>query len=169
MGKTKPSWMRKCPACGRQYKVYDCYWKRGTMRYCSVKCGMTPFRINPVITYGAESYYVARTGYFISKRGKSLHREVWKSHHGTIPIGYVIHHKDGNPANNDISNLELVEWGQHSVNHWKEKLPVIEMDGLKLTPPEWRRRLKYSKDLIQKRLRMGWPPDERVLVKPKRK
>lgn len=33
---------------------------------------------------------------------------VWQSHFGEIPEGKVLWHKDGNPANDDISNLELL-------------------------------------------------------------
>ena len=36
------------------------------------------------------------------RRGvESLHREIWKAHHGSIPPGWQVHHKDGNPLNND--------------------------------------------------------------------
>jgi hypothetical protein len=31
----------------------------------------------------------------------------------------LVHHKDGNPQNNAIENLELVEWGAHTTEHHK--------------------------------------------------
>ena len=46
-----------------------------------------------------------------------LHREVWKAHHGPIPKGCIIHHRDGNPLNNDIDNLECVTRKQHGERH----------------------------------------------------
>ena len=38
-----------------------------------------------------------------------------------IPPGYVIHHLDHDPLNDDISNLALMEKHQHSSHHWKSK------------------------------------------------
>ena len=52
------------------------------------------------------------------KGRQSLHRDVWKHHNGDIPDGYVIHHKDGNPLNNHIDNLEAITQAEHvSVRH----------------------------------------------------
>ena len=42
-----------------------------------------------------------------------LHRDVWKFHNGPIPTKHHIHHIDGNPANNNISNLQLLTISQH--------------------------------------------------------
>jgi len=52
-----------------------------------------------------------------SKNGKVIlmHRYVWEFYNCPIPKGYHIHHKDGNKANNDISNLELLK----GTEHWK--------------------------------------------------
>jgi len=46
-----------------------------------------------------------------------LHQEVWKFHNGEIPKGMHIHHKDGNPLNNEISNLEILTPRQHRAHH----------------------------------------------------
>lgn len=46
-----------------------------------------------------------------------LHQEMWRDHHGNIPDGHVIHHIDGNPLNNDISNLQCVESTSHLKHH----------------------------------------------------
>jgi predicted nucleic acid-binding Zn ribbon protein len=52
------------------------------------------------------------------RRGYSyLHRDVWIFHGGAIPDGYQVHHKDGNPANNHIDNLECVTPKEHSARH----------------------------------------------------
>lgn len=53
-------------------------------------------------------------------RGKYCyeHRLVWEKEHGQpVPNGFVIHHKDGNKTNNDISNLELLEAKKHAKMH----------------------------------------------------
>lgn len=46
-----------------------------------------------------------------------LHRAVWSYYNGDIPKDYHIHHKDGNPLNNDISNLEAVDPVEHLSYH----------------------------------------------------
>jgi hypothetical protein len=45
----------------------------------------------------------------IEFHNKLLHRVIWQLANGTIPDGYVVHHKDHDKTNNNISNLELVE------------------------------------------------------------
>jgi len=49
--------------------------------------------------------------------GRSLHRDIYAYHHGTIPQGFQIHHIDGNPLNNDISNLEALTPAEHGKKH----------------------------------------------------
>ena len=46
-----------------------------------------------------------------------LHRYVWEKHNGPIPKGCHIHHIDGNPLNNDISNLRCVTPFEHAGEH----------------------------------------------------
>lgn len=55
-------------------------------------------------------------GYRIFRR-KGEHRIVWESIHGEIPAGFHIHHKDRNPGNNDIGNLEMLTYKEHSRVH----------------------------------------------------
>ncbi len=50
---------------------------------------------------------------------KSLHQQIWIDNFGEIPKGFVVHHKDGNPFNNKISNLELLSNVEHSRQHTK--------------------------------------------------
>jgi hypothetical protein len=59
-----------------------------------------------------------KTGYYLnSTKRKRMHRYVWEYYNGAIPKGYEIHHKDGNKANNDISNLELLTAEAHQRYH----------------------------------------------------
>ncbi len=53
---------------------------------------------------------------------KYLHRYIYAKANGAIPRGHQIRHKDGNPLNNDIANLECVNPSAES-----EK---IEIDGI---------------------------------------
>ncbi len=48
------------------------------------------------------------------RRAKGLHVAVWEHDHGcTVPAGHEIHHKDGDPLNNDPGNLECLSVEQH--------------------------------------------------------
>ncbi len=60
-----------------------------------------------------------------------MHRYVWEFYNCKIPKGYHVHHRDGNKANNDISNLQLLS----GVEHWT-------LHGKLLTDEEreWRRK-----------------------------
>jgi hypothetical protein len=57
-----------------------------------------------------------------------VHNPIFKD----IPSGYVIHHLDGNPINNDPSNLVLMQKHHHLAHHLKNKIihPKIKLvDG----------------------------------------
>ncbi len=59
-----------------------------------------------------------RKNYFYAQNGKkTLHREIWKEKNGDIPKGKHIHHKDGNPLNNSIDNLECLTHKEHMLAH----------------------------------------------------
>jgi hypothetical protein len=42
---------------------------------------------------------------------------VYRACRGDIPNGFFIHHVDGNPSNNHIENLSLIESGAHTRHH----------------------------------------------------
>ena len=56
-------------------------------------------------------------GHYRGYHGKYLHRAVWEYYNGEIPSDCVVHHKDLNPENNDISNLELIKKADHRKLH----------------------------------------------------
>lgn len=67
-----------------------------------------------------------------------LHREVWKFNNGPIPEGWHIHHRDKNPLNNDISNLECVPKKEHLSDHSKgKKLSATQADILQAGARRW--------------------------------
>lgn len=45
---------------------------------------------------------------------------IWEKHNGKIPKGYLIHHKDKNPLNDNIENLEIMTRAEHLDEHRKE-------------------------------------------------
>lgn len=47
------------------------------------------------------------------------HRWVWEAANGPIPEGHVIHHRNGDKADNRLENLECVTKREHSSGHNK--------------------------------------------------
>lgn len=47
-------------------------------------------------------------------------RVVWSNHHGLIPDGMVVHHRDRDTLNDEIENLELLGRGEHLAEHRAE-------------------------------------------------
>lgn len=76
-------------------------------------------KLNVYTNNGDKGYYRC----YHEGKLKRYHRVVWEEHHGPIPEGFDIHHKDMDKANNDISNLELISHKEHSLYHagWKKK------------------------------------------------
>lgn len=75
-------------------------------------------------------YYVPNASH--RKRGTGrLHQEIWKDANGPIPAGYEIHHKDHNPLNNALDNLELITVADHRAHHDKgyteEELRILRL------------------------------------------
>jgi hypothetical protein len=59
---------------------------------------------------------------FVKVAEPNLWREravvVWETHHKrSVPRGYVIHHKDRNPLNDDIGNLQALSRADHAREH----------------------------------------------------
>ena len=59
--------------------------------------------------FNGNVYYKHKSGHYVTNKG--IHRDIWIYYHGDIPepqSNYDIHHRDVNPSNNDISNLQLL-------------------------------------------------------------
>lgn len=72
----------------------------------------------------------------INGKMKGVHILVYQTFVGPIPKGYDVHHKDFNPLNNCIDNLELLTHKEHCLLHKPEKVkkyskPVLQytLDG----------------------------------------
>jgi hypothetical protein len=52
---------------------------------------------------------------------KYKHRDLWEEVNGTIPKGMIVHHKDGDPRNTVIENLELLTRSEHAKIHGQFK------------------------------------------------
>lgn len=51
------------------------------------------------------------------KRSRMEHHLVWESHHGPIPDGYQVHHKNECKTDNRVENLELLTPLEHKRLH----------------------------------------------------
>lgn len=74
------------------------------------------------IEYDGLRFYPDKRGYWLSQRKRTrkpvrLHVYVWEKHNGPVPPGYHIHHKDFNPDNNEIENLQLIPKEEHLKYH----------------------------------------------------
>ena len=72
-------------------------------------------------TYGRLPQVCKRGRYRVASgrdgRQHSLHRACWEALYGPIRKGFLVHHIDGNPANNDISNLAAMSPAIHRRVH----------------------------------------------------
>lgn len=64
---------------------------------------------------GYRWVYVLENG---KKRARREQRVIMEQHLGRkLEPWEIVHHKDGNPTNNTLENLELTEFGKHTVAH----------------------------------------------------
>ena len=73
--------------------------------------------------FNGKRYTKQEDGHYRGYRGEYLHRAVWEFYNGEIPKGYVVHHKDENKANNNISNLQLMTKIEHKKLHNEIRKP----------------------------------------------
>lgn len=85
-------------------------------------------------------------------KSRAKARRIMSKHLGRKLNGRVeyVHHKDHNPFNNDISNLELMSAGEHSSYHCR---------GPEYDIPRWKRKnAKAIKRASYYRIHGGWKP-----------
>jgi hypothetical protein len=68
----------------------------------------------------------ARRYYYPERGGKRIrgvgayHCVLWQAANGPIPDGHHVHHRDGNPLNNSLDNLECLSPAEHCARHAPE-------------------------------------------------
>lgn len=70
--------------------------------------------------YFGKKFWREKGGYWVNGMPIHAQRWVWINHHGAIPKGMDIHHKDGDKGNNEIENLEMMSRSDHLKRHWQE-------------------------------------------------
>ena len=73
-----------------------------------------------------DIYHMGCYGYYVNNQKKLLHRVKYEEYYGTIPKGYIIHHKNGDRSSNDIDNLQCMTASEHTKMHrtgkpWTDK------------------------------------------------
>ena len=58
----------------------------------------------------------------------SISRKLWMENYGPIEKGYIVHHIDHNPGNNDLTNLKLMTKKEHDQHH---NIITLDFDSLK--------------------------------------
>ena len=69
------------------------------------------------VKYDGVTWQRKPSGHLHNRPRGYLHRYIWTQANGVIPDGMVIHHIDENPANNDLSNLEVMLKSEHQRLH----------------------------------------------------
>lgn len=105
-----------CKNCGKEFEA-----KTKNRIFCSVSCVYEYKRNKPrVATLGNDGY---KTVWFSDGSGMKEHRYIMEQILGRkLDRDEIVHHKDGNRANNNIDNLVLMTRGEHSKLHRRLEL-----------------------------------------------
>jgi hypothetical protein len=83
---------------------------------------------------------------YFSRSGKLLHRAIWEREVGPIPPGWHVHHKNRDPGDNSIENLECLPGGQHWEEHADERstnssrpAQLAHLDRIRSKASDWHR------------------------------
>lgn len=111
LGSIKSTVNKKCKFCGVMFSVLPSTGRK----YCSYEC----FRLSSTGIGGMD-----KDGYwriYVDGNRVREHRHIMEEHLGRkLEPNEVIHHKDRDRVNNDISNLELMTKSEHAKLHRKE-------------------------------------------------
>lgn len=87
------------------------------------------------------------------------YRKIYEEHYGKIPKGHHVHHIDGNPLNNEITNLTCVSAEEHAKIHQHEFVKWASIGG----------KLGGKKSKEEKLGWCGWDFEKRSIVNKNRK
>ncbi len=113
------------------------------------------------LAYGEQKKTIPNANYVWLKGNPSF---------SEIPKGYVVHHLDLDPLNDDISNLALMAKYHHTAYHWKHKnicVPVVidpEL-GLPIEPPRICEKKDRNAFVIYYKVKVGEKNKRKFLYK----
>ena len=80
-----------------------------------------PISLDPLTQYfDGGLYRLWPSDKYLSRGGKKLHRDVWRVAFGPIPDKCHIHHRDADPRNNRLGNLECIPAKIHLSETWHQ-------------------------------------------------
>lgn len=109
----------------------------------AIEFGGAIYRRYPFSKHVSHQRYYSPGGTDRANGKEALHREIWKKHHGPIPADHDIHHRDDNPLNNEVSNLECIHRDDHKALHesegkWSASIRVREhLTGIRRLALDW--------------------------------
>lgn len=120
---------RKCIGCGVNFEVVRSRVRIGGGKYHSEQC---------------YHDHRASLGYDPSRQGQRIGRKVIEDYLGfALPIGFIVHHEDGNQSHNEIENLWVFpSQSEHLKYHHAKRagngaLPYQELWELPSKIEEW--------------------------------
>ena len=67
--------------------------------------------------YAAKKPHYQPPKVYVNGKRRRLSHATWEAAFGPLPLGHVIHHRNGNPLDNTVENLACIPFGQHSAEH----------------------------------------------------
>lgn len=139
----------KCPTCGggvhrRPHRTmhagsYVSDRKRVVIRKRPPADFADPVVLDPLTQYfDGGLYRLFPNDKYPSRGGRRLHRDVWQAAFGPIPVRCHIHHRDNNPWNNALANLECVPGSKHLSDAWHEQRSERDASGYRGKDGKWR-------------------------------
>lgn len=85
-----------------------------------------------------------------------LHRDIYVAHHGPIPAGLHVHHRDHNPLNNDPANLVAIDPSTHAAEHYATRTPrdhTCDECGKTFGSTKWTENVRWCSPACKERWR----------------
>lgn len=130
-GRRKRGEYFKCQNCNELFYIPQYRIKTGKAKYCSRKCLAAVHLKKYIPIYGFKKSQLPSKKYKCTQsfgRSTRLHRAVLENHLGRkLLTTEHVHHIDGNPDNNHISNLVILSNSDHGKISYVERQQISEL------------------------------------------